>query len=117
MGRGPKDIRAHVLGDLVVVLVQGVLTAAEKQVVKVLPSDKGRDLLKQVRSHLVETARPVNGGHDSRSHGGEGSEPAPRHQHCVRRSSHPLHAGRAAEVPRRQETVGGNPPTCSLARM
>jgi uncharacterized protein YbcI len=36
-----------------------VLTAAEKQLVKVLPSEKGRDLLKQVRTHLVETARPV----------------------------------------------------------
>jgi uncharacterized protein YbcI len=24
-----------------------------------LPTDKGRDLLKQVRSHLIETARPT----------------------------------------------------------
>jgi len=59
MGRGPKDIHTHVIGDLVVVRLHGVLTAAEKQLVKVLPSDKGRDLLKQVRTHLVETARPV----------------------------------------------------------
>lgn len=59
MGRGPKEIRAHVLGDLVVVRLFGVLTAAEKQLVKTLPSDKGRDLIKQVRTHLVETARPV----------------------------------------------------------
>ncbi len=59
MGRGPKDIRAHLLGDLVVVRLQGVLTAAEQQLVKALPAEKGRDLLKQVRTHLVETARPV----------------------------------------------------------
>ncbi len=59
MGRGPKDIRAHLLGDLVVVRLKGVLTAAEQQLVKSLPAEKGRDLLKQVRSHLVETARPV----------------------------------------------------------
>ena len=59
MGRGPKDIHAHLLGDLLVVRLQGVLTAAEQQLVKSLPADKGRDLLKQVRTHLVETARPV----------------------------------------------------------
>jgi uncharacterized protein YbcI len=59
MGRGPKDIRAHLLGDLLVVRLQGVLTAAEQQLAKSLPAEKGRDLLKQVRTHLIETARPV----------------------------------------------------------
>lgn len=59
MGRGPKDIRAHLLGNLLVVRLQGVLTAAEQQLVKSLPVEKGRDLLKQVRTQLVETARPV----------------------------------------------------------
>ena len=59
MGRGPKDVHAHLIGDLLVVRLQGVLTAAEKQMVKSIPPDKGRDLLKQVRTHLVETARPV----------------------------------------------------------
>src|SRR5438309_2218644 len=59
MGRGPKDIHAHLIGDLLVVRLQGVLTAAEQQLVKSLPVEKGRDLLKQVRSQLIETARPV----------------------------------------------------------
>jgi uncharacterized protein YbcI len=59
MGRGPKEIHAHLLGDLLVVRLQGVLTAAEQQLVKSLPADKGRDLLKQVRTHLIETARPL----------------------------------------------------------
>ena len=59
MGRGPKDIHAHLIGDLLVVRLQGVLTAAEQQLVKTLPAEKGRDLLKQVRTHLIETARPV----------------------------------------------------------
>lgn len=59
MGRGPKDIRAHLIGDLLVVRLKGVLTAAEQHLVKTLPSDKGRDLLKQVRTQLIETARPV----------------------------------------------------------
>jgi uncharacterized protein YbcI len=59
MGRGPKDIHTHLLGDLLVVRLQGVLTAAEQHLVKSLSAEKGRDLLKQVRTHLIETARPV----------------------------------------------------------
>jgi uncharacterized protein YbcI len=59
MGRGPKDIRAHLIGDLLVVRLQGVLTAAEQHLVKTLAAEKGRDLLKQVRTHLIETARPL----------------------------------------------------------
>ena len=59
MGRGPKDIHAHLIGDLLVVRLRGVLTAAERQLVKTLPVDKGRGLLKQVRTQLVETARPA----------------------------------------------------------
>jgi uncharacterized protein YbcI len=59
MGRGPKDVRTHLIGDLLIVRLQGVLTAAEQQLVKVLPAEKGRDLLKQVRTQLIETARPL----------------------------------------------------------
>ena len=59
MGRGPKDIRTHLIDDLVVVRLQGVLTAAEQHLVESLPAEKGRDLLKQVRTHLLETARPL----------------------------------------------------------
>ena len=59
MGRGPKDIHAHLIGDLLVVRLQGVLTAAQQQLVKSLSSEKGRDLLKQVRIQLIETARPI----------------------------------------------------------
>ena len=59
MGRGPKDIHAYLLADLLVVRLRGVLTAAEQHLVKSLSGEKGRDLLKQVRTHLIETARPV----------------------------------------------------------
>jgi uncharacterized protein YbcI len=59
MGRGPKELHAHLINDLLVVRLQGVLTSAEQQLVKTLQADKGRDLLKQVRTHLIETARPV----------------------------------------------------------
>src|ERR1700679_3715369 len=59
MGRGPKKIHTHLLGDLLVVRLQGVLTEAEQQLVRTLPAEKGRDLLKQVRTQLIETARPL----------------------------------------------------------
>jgi uncharacterized protein YbcI len=59
MGRGPKEIRAHLIDDILFVRLQGVLTAAEQHLVKSLPAEKGRDLLKQVRTHLLETARPL----------------------------------------------------------
>jgi len=59
MGRGPKDVRAHLIDDLIVVRLKGVLTAAEQHMVKTLQAEKGRDLLKQVRSHLIEIARPM----------------------------------------------------------
>ncbi len=59
MGRGPKDIRADLIDEILLVRLQGVLTAAEQHLVKSLPAEKGRDLLKQVRTHLLETARPL----------------------------------------------------------
>jgi uncharacterized protein YbcI len=59
MGRGPKHIHAHLIGNLLLIRLQGVLTAAEQHLVKTLSPEKGRDLLKQVRTHLIETARPL----------------------------------------------------------
>jgi uncharacterized protein YbcI len=61
MGRGPKDVHAYLLNDLIVVRLKGVLTAAEQHLVKTMPSDKGKDLLKQVRNHLMDIARPTIG--------------------------------------------------------
>ena len=57
-GRGPQDIHAYLHGDFVVVRLQGLLTPAEQQLAN-LPSERGRDLLKQVRTHLIETAKPL----------------------------------------------------------
>ena len=59
MGRGPKDIHTHLIGDLLVVRLQGVLTTAEQHLVKTLQAEKGRDLLKQVRIQLMEASRPI----------------------------------------------------------
>jgi uncharacterized protein YbcI len=59
LGRGPKHIRTHLLGDRLLVCLQGVLTSAEQHLVKTVSPERGRDLLKQVRTQLIETARPL----------------------------------------------------------
>ncbi|MFM7108964.1 MAG: DUF2294 domain-containing protein [Planctomycetaceae bacterium] len=86
IGRGPRDIHAHLLGNLLVVRLQGVLTPAERQLIapwhEATGGDgaavgdapgadsagngdaagngngNGRSLLKQVRAHMVATGRP-----------------------------------------------------------
>lgn len=55
MGRGPRDVRAHLLGDIVVVRLKGILTPAERQLVKA----EGVELIKQVRAKLLETGKSV----------------------------------------------------------
>ena len=60
MGRGPKDIHAHLIGDLLVVRLQGVLTAAEQQLVKTLPADKGYRCLN--KQEACQTAAGECGG-------------------------------------------------------
>jgi uncharacterized protein YbcI len=59
VGRGPRDIHVHLIGDLLVIRLQAVLTAPEQHLANSLPAEKGRNLLKQVRTQLIETARPV----------------------------------------------------------
>ena len=71
IGRGPKDIHSHLIGTLLVVRLQGVLTPAERQLIAPQETTSsgdgngnghengnGRSLLKQVRSHMVSTGRP-----------------------------------------------------------
>lgn len=53
MGRGPEEVRTYILGDLILVRLKGVLTPAEKQMVK---NEEGRRLIKQVRQNLIENA-------------------------------------------------------------
>ena len=87
IGRGPRDIHAHLVGSLLVVRLQGVLTPAERQLIAPPVGGQpdgsggssaaggsghghasahgnghgngnGRALLKQVRAHMVATGRP-----------------------------------------------------------
>ncbi len=56
MGRGPKEARTHIIEDMVLVRLKGVLTPAEQQLTK---SADGLELIKKVRSTLVETGKPI----------------------------------------------------------
>jgi uncharacterized protein YbcI len=56
MGRGPKESRAYVIEDMVLVRLKGVLTPAEEQLTK---TSDGSDLVKKMRSTLIEKARPL----------------------------------------------------------
>lgn len=57
MGRGPHDVQAHLLNDLLIVRLTGVMTAAEQHLAETRPPEKGRDLLKEVRRQMMESAR------------------------------------------------------------
>ena len=73
IGRGPRDIHSHLVGSLLVVRLQGVLTPAERQLIaprhepaaaastgtagSEADNGNGRSLLKQVRAHMVATGR------------------------------------------------------------
>ena len=56
MGRGPKEARTHIIEDMVLVRLKGVLTPAEEQLSK---STEGGELVKKMRSTLVEKAKPL----------------------------------------------------------
>ena len=59
MGRGPKETRAYIIDDMVLVRLKGVLTLAEQQLAK---NAAGTDLIKQIRSNLLEQARELLSG-------------------------------------------------------
>lgn len=61
LGRGPRDIQAHLVDDKIVVHLRGVLSAAEQRLIECQGDAgvRGADLVRQFRSHLVLTGRPV----------------------------------------------------------
>ena len=56
MGRGPKEATAYLIDDMVLVRLKGVLTRAEEQLTK---RADGVELIKKVRSTLIENAKPI----------------------------------------------------------
>ena len=59
LGWSSARMEIHIVKDLLVVRIRGVLTLAERQLSKSLLPDKGRDLVKQTRKQLLELARPM----------------------------------------------------------
>lgn len=56
MGRGPKETKAYIVDDMIIVKLKGVLTDAEK---KLTNNQEGRELIKKVRATLLEGARDL----------------------------------------------------------
>ena len=59
MGRGPLETKSHIIEDVVLVRLKGVLTQAEHQLAASGEGSKGRELIKQVRVELLERGRPL----------------------------------------------------------
>ncbi len=56
MGCSPKEARAYLIDDMVLVRLKGVLTRAEEQLSK---RTDGVELIKKVRSTLIENAKTL----------------------------------------------------------
>lgn len=54
MGRGPKQIRTLIVQDMIIVRIKGFLSPSEQ---KLAENPQGRELIKQMRTMLFETAR------------------------------------------------------------
>jgi len=54
MGRGPMDVKAFIIRDLVLVRLKGVLTPAERQLAK---SEDGVEMVKAMRQNLITQGR------------------------------------------------------------
>ncbi len=59
MGRGPEETKTYIIGDMVVIRLQRVLTPAEQQLAGASDETTGRTLIKRVRTELLEKARPL----------------------------------------------------------
>jgi uncharacterized protein YbcI len=56
LGRGPVEARTHLLHDMVLIRLKGVLTPAEE---KLLETREGKTLVKETRRQLFDTSRPA----------------------------------------------------------
>ncbi len=59
LGRGPAETKTHIIDDLVLVRLKGIMTQAEYQLARTGDNPKGRELIKQVRHELLEKGRPL----------------------------------------------------------
>lgn len=54
MGRGPEDVRAFIVRDIILIRLKGVLTPAERQLAK---SEDGIEMVKRLRQTLISLGR------------------------------------------------------------
>lgn len=54
MGRGPEDVRAFILRDIILIWLKGVLTPAERRLAK---SEDGIEMVKRMRQNLIAQGR------------------------------------------------------------
>ncbi len=59
MGRGPQEVRTYLVEDMILVRLKGVLTPAEQRLAQVEDPHRGRDLIKQLRTELIEHGREL----------------------------------------------------------
>jgi len=58
MGRGPLETKTHLLDDMIVVRLKGVLTPSERKLAE-MSNEQSQYLLKQVRNELLAGGRPM----------------------------------------------------------
>jgi uncharacterized protein YbcI len=56
LGRGPKEVRTWIIQDMILIRLRGVLIPAEE---KLAADPDGHHLVKEVRTRLIEGARPI----------------------------------------------------------
>ena len=56
LGRGPREVRAWIVQDMILIRLRGVLTPAEE---KLAVDPDGHHLVKEVRTRLIEGSRPI----------------------------------------------------------
>ena len=56
LGRGPQEVRAWIVQDLILVRLKGVLTPAEEKLAR---DPDGHHLVKEVRTRLIEGSRSM----------------------------------------------------------
>ena len=117
MGRGPKDIHAYLIGDLLVVRLKGVLTVAEQQLVAVASCRKGEGPAQASENPFSRNRAADHGGDDSGGHRRGSREPASRHQHGDGRRGGDIHAGRVAALSWNKEIGLGTFHTHSTKRV
>ncbi len=59
MGRGPEETKAYIIDDMLLVRLKNTLTPAELRLADSMDRRDGRELIKRLRTTLLEQGRPL----------------------------------------------------------